>query len=50
MIDHDPTKRDPKKQLQYIWYGDGAAVKVRAFNVAQKQMETEWRGGKWWGR
>lgn len=48
MMDHDPSKRDSNKQLNFIWYGDGARVKVRAFNVAKEQMETEWRSGKWW--
>jgi phage/plasmid-like protein (TIGR03299 family) len=42
MVDHGPTKRDGGRQLEYIWFGGGAGVKVRALEVAKKQMAGEW--------
>jgi phage/plasmid-like protein (TIGR03299 family) len=43
MIDHGPTKRDAGKKLDYIWFGDGAGVKARAFEAAKKQITAGWK-------
>lgn len=37
-IDHGKTKRDAAGHLDHIWFGDGSAVKARAFEVAQKRL------------
>jgi phage/plasmid-like protein (TIGR03299 family) len=38
LIDYGPTRRDAGKKLEHIWFGDGAGVKVRAFEVAKKMV------------
>lgn len=37
-VDHRDTRRDGVQQLKYIWYGDGAAVKAKAFDVAVAKL------------
>jgi hypothetical protein len=43
MVDHRPTKRDDRKKLEYVCFAGGAGVKVRAFEIAKKQMMAEWK-------
>ena len=43
MIDHGRSKRTPDQHLEHIWFGGGCSIKVRAFEIAKQQMQTEWR-------
>jgi phage/plasmid-like protein (TIGR03299 family) len=43
MVDHGKNKRTPGQHLEHIWFGGGYGIKARAFTVAKKQMEAEWR-------
>jgi hypothetical protein len=42
-IDHAPTKRDHSKKLEYVCFGDGLGIKVRAFEIAKRQMGMDWK-------
>lgn len=45
-VDHGPTKRSASSQLEYVWFGPGAGIKVRAFEAARKQMAGDWRSNR----
>ncbi|MBS1856136.1 MAG: DUF932 domain-containing protein [Acidobacteria bacterium] len=34
LVDHAPTKRDESARLEHVWFGGGASVKVRAYQIA----------------
>lgn len=37
-VDYRPTQSNPSNRLKRIWFGQGAAVKVRAFQMAENRM------------
>jgi phage/plasmid-like protein (TIGR03299 family) len=41
MVDHGRNRRTEGQHLEYIWFGGGSALKVRAFDHA-KTLMTEW--------
>jgi phage/plasmid-like protein (TIGR03299 family) len=43
MVDHGRNRRTSGQHLDYIWFGGGYSLKVRAFELAKNQMQTLWR-------
>jgi hypothetical protein len=39
MIDHGRNRRTRDQHLEHIWFGSGYTLKVRAFEVAKRQIE-----------
>jgi hypothetical protein len=39
MVDLGRNRRTPDQHLEHIWFGSGYTLKVRAFDMAKKQME-----------
>ena len=39
MIDHGRNRRTPDQHLEHIWFGSGYTLKVRAFEMAKRQIE-----------
>jgi phage/plasmid-like protein (TIGR03299 family) len=44
MVDHGRNKRTPEQHPDHIWFGGGYSLKVRAFEVAKRQMDAGWHG------
>jgi len=38
LVDHKITKQSPDRKLKSVWFGDGAAVKANAYQVALEQV------------
>ena len=39
-VDHRPTKSTPTRRLASVWFGEGARIKVRAFDAARQLLPT----------
>ena len=39
MIDHGRNRRTPDQHLEHIWFGSSYTLKVRAFEMAKRQIE-----------